>query len=135
MNIWSNGCYDILHIGHIKLFEYAKSIGDSLIIGIDSDDRIKKNKGYNRPINNQEHRKTVLKSIKYIDRVYIFNSDEELKSLIINNNIDTIVIGDDYINKNVIGSELVESVIFFPKIPNISTTKILNGSAHSSTTD
>lgn len=124
MNIWTNGCYDILHIGHIKLFEYAKSLGYNLIVGIDSDDRIKKNKGDHRPINNQKYRKIFLESIKYIDGVYIFNSDEELKNLIINNHIDIIVIGDEYKNKKVIGSELVNSVVFFPKIENLSTSII-----------
>lgn len=135
MNIWTNGCYDILHAGHIKLFEYAKSLGHSLVVGIDSDNRIKKNKGHNRPINSEKYRKIVLESIKYIDSVYIFDSDDALRNLIINNHIDTIVVGDDYINKYVVGSDLVRSVIFFPKIPNISTTKILNGSINSTATD
>ena len=68
-NIWTNGCFDIIHAGHIALFEYAKNLGDNLFVGIDSDERIKINKGLNRPINNVALRQKVLLSIKYIDRV------------------------------------------------------------------
>jgi len=135
MNIWTNGCYDILHAGHIKLFQYAKSLGLNLFVGIDSDNRIKKNKGYNRPINNQINRKLLLESIRYIDGVHVFDSDEELVSLIISNKITTIVVGDDYKNKKVIGSDFAKSVIFFPKIPNISTTILINESANTPATD
>lgn len=124
-NIWTNGCFDILHPGHIKLFEYAKSLGEKLHVGIDSDNRIKHLKGNQRPINNQEDRRLVLLSIKYIDSVDIFDSDDALKSLIEKNNIDTIVVGDDYKNKTVIGSDYA-NVIFFSKTLDISTTKIIN---------
>lgn len=124
-NIWTNGCFDILHIGHIELFKYAKSLGDKLIVGIDSDDRVKLLKGNNRPINNHVYRKQFLESIKYIDQVVIFSNEQDLISNLKNFNIDTIVIGDDYKNKLVIGSELVKSVIFFPKIQNMSSSKII----------
>lgn len=124
-NIWTNGCFDILHIGHIKLFEYAKGLGDRLIVGIDSDQRVRSLKGEKRPINNAMNRCGLLESIKYIDKVYIFNNDDELKSLITRNNIDIIVVGDDYKNKPVIGQELVNSVIFFPKLVSQSTSRII----------
>jgi D-beta-D-heptose 7-phosphate kinase/D-beta-D-heptose 1-phosphate adenosyltransferase len=122
--IWTNGCFDILHIGHIRLFEYAKSLGDYLLIGIDSDDRVKKLKGNNRPVNNQYDRKAFLESIKYVDEVIIFNSSDELCYNIKKFNIDTIVVGDDYKEKTVIGSEH-SNVIFFPKIPDKSTTHLV----------
>ena len=124
MNIWTNGCYDILHLGHIKLFEFAKSLGNKLYVGIDSDHRISLNKGPERPINNQEDRKYVLSSIKFIDSVYVFDSDIALENLLLSNNIDTIVVGDDYMDKPVVGSSLVQNVIFFPRINNLSTSKI-----------
>jgi D-beta-D-heptose 7-phosphate kinase/D-beta-D-heptose 1-phosphate adenosyltransferase len=127
-NIWTNGCFDILHIGHIELFRYAKSLGDKLVVGIDADDRVKRLKGPSRPINNQQDRKKFLESIKYIDKVVIFSSSDGLVSEIKINNIDLIVVGDDYRNQKVIGSECVDEVIFFPKIPNLSTSAILNGS-------
>lgn len=124
MNIWTNGCYDILHIGHIKLFEYAKSLGQKLYVGIDSDSRVKQLKGCNRPVNNQESRKFLLSSIKFIDTVDIFDSELELETLLKKYNIDIIVVGDDYKNRKVVGSQLVKSVLFFPKIPNVSSSLI-----------
>ena len=64
--VWTNGCFDILHRGHIELFKYAKSLGDKLVVGIDSDDKVKKDKGEERPINCVKDRKYILESIKYI---------------------------------------------------------------------
>jgi D-beta-D-heptose 7-phosphate kinase/D-beta-D-heptose 1-phosphate adenosyltransferase len=126
MNIWTNGCFDIIHAGHIELFKYAKSLGNHLYVGIDSDDRIKLNKGKTRPINNVQCRQTVLESIKYIDKVFIFDSDKVLESTIQKLSIDTMVVGDDYINKKVIGAEYVNKIIFFPRTINISTSKIMD---------
>ncbi len=125
MNIWTNGCYDILHVGHIALFKYAKSLGCNLIVGIDSDNRVNKLKGNGRPINNQNDRKEMLESIKFIDEVIIFNTKEEMCDLLIKKNINTIVIGDDYKNKPVTGSDIIEDIVFFKKIGNYSTTNYL----------
>tara|TARA_R100000149_G_scaffold60204_1_gene29301 strand:+ start:261 stop:641 length:381 start_codon:yes stop_codon:yes gene_type:complete len=125
MNIWTNGCYDILHVGHIALFKYAKSLGGNLIVGIDSDDRVNKLKGNGRPINNQNDRKEMLESIKFIDEVIIFNTKEEMCDLLTKKNINTIVIGDDYKDKPVTGSDIIKDIVFFKKIGNYSTTNYL----------
>lgn len=123
--IWTNGCFDILHRGHIELFKYARSLGDYLVVGIDTDQRVKNSKGPTRPINCLVDRIAMLESICYIDKVTWFGTDEELNSEICKHNAKTIVIGNDYINKNVIGSHLVDEVIFFEKLDGFSTTKIL----------
>jgi D-beta-D-heptose 7-phosphate kinase/D-beta-D-heptose 1-phosphate adenosyltransferase len=123
-NIWTNGCFDIIHLGHLSLFQYAKSLGYNLTVGIDSDQRIKKLKGENKPFHNQEYRLKFLSHIKYIDNLVVFDSDEELIDSLVKHSIDTIVIGDDYINKPVIGREVVKRVIFFPKIPDLSSSII-----------
>ncbi len=125
MIVWVNGCFDVLHIGHIELFKWAKSQGDCLIVGIDSDKRVKGLKGDGRPFNNQNDRYQMLKSIRYIDEVVIFSSEEELRKNITNHNIHTMVVGDEYKDKEVIGSENAKEVLFFSKIPNYSTTNIL----------
>lgn len=125
MNIWTNGCYDILHVGHIALFKYAKSLGGNLIVGIDSDNRVNKLKGNGRPINNQNDRKEMLESIKFIDEVIIFNTKEEMCDLLTKKNINTIVIGDDYKDKPVTGSDIIKDIVFFKKIGNYSTTNYL----------
>lgn len=124
--VWTNGCYDILHVGHVRLFKYAKALGDQLIVGIDSDSRVQKLKGSDRPINNQDHRKEMLLSNKYIDEVIIFNSSDELRNLIRTNAIHTMVVGEEYRNKEVVGSEHCPEVIFFTKIKGLSSTRILD---------
>lgn len=123
--VWTNGCFDIVHLGHMQLFEYARSLGDRLIVGIDSDLRIKQNKGLNRPFNNQVDRLKFLQNIKHIDTVIMFDTDDYLRSIIKNLYVDLIVVGDDYSDRYVIGSEYAP-VIFFPKLPSYSTTKIYN---------
>ena len=75
---FTNGCYDILHVGHIKLFKYLKSKCDHVTIGIDSDLRVKSLKGKDRPFNNQQDRKLMLESLEAVDRALIFDSEEEL---------------------------------------------------------
>ena len=124
--VWTNGCYDILHVGHIKLFKYAKSLGDKLIVGIDSDSRVKELKGISRPINNQYDRQEVLLSNQYIDEVVIFNSADDLRNLIKTNDIHTIVVGEEYRNKEVIGSEYCQNTMFFKRFKGLSSTTILD---------
>ena len=106
VKVWTNGCFDILHRGHIEMFEYAKSLGDVLIVGIDSDERVKKDKGEGRPINNLDDRAIVLQSIKYIDRVIEFDSTDELEWLIKDIKPDIMVIGSDWKDKKVVGEEV-----------------------------
>ena len=131
--IWTNGCFDVLHIGHIKLLEFAKSQGDYLLVGIDSDERVKKSKGPDRPINCQRDRCEFLRAISVVDEVVVFDSSEGLSNAIKENGIDLIVIGDDYVGKNVIGSEHSE-VLFFEKIQGKSSSilisKTLEGSEY-----
>ena len=123
--IWVNGCFDVVHRGHIELFQYAKSLGTCLIVGIDTDNRVKKSKGDHRPYNNQDDRRYFLESIKYIDKVLLFNSDEELSCLIKDNNIDIMVVGSDWKGKHIVGSHNAGSVEYFDRIGEYSTTNIL----------
>ena len=126
MNIvFINGCFDVLHRGHIELFKYAKSLGDRLIIGIDSDKRVSELKGPLRPINSEEDRKFFLESIQYIDKVDIFSSEDQLRDLVWLYQPDIMVVGSDYKDKDVIGSEFAKNLIFFDRIGDYSTTNIL----------
>jgi len=124
--VWTNGCFDILHRGHIELFKYAKSLGDYLIVGIDSDEKIKKDKGLNRPINSAEDRRLLLESIRYIDKVMIFDTPQELENLIKENIPDIMVVGSDWSRRKVVGSEYSKDVLFFDRIDGYSTTNIIN---------
>ena len=123
--VWTNGCFDILHRGHIEMFEYAKSLGDELIVGIDSDRRVKEDKGKGRPINSLDDRAIILQSIKYIDRVIEFDSTDELEWLIKDIKPDVMVIGSDWKDKKVVGEKYAGKVEFFDRIEGYSTTKLL----------
>jgi rfaE bifunctional protein nucleotidyltransferase chain/domain len=123
--VFINGCFDVLHRGHIELFKYAKSLGDRLIIGIDSDKRVSELKGPLRPINSEEDRKFFLESIQYIDKVDIFSSEDQLRDLVWLYQPDIMVVGSDYKDKDVIGSEFAKNLIFFDRIGDYSTTNIL----------
>ena len=127
--IFVNGCFDILHRGHIELFKYAKSLGDYLIVSIDTDRRVQELKGLNRPFNNQDDRKFILESVRYIDAVYFFDSENELETLISSINPDVMVVGSDWKQKKVIGSQYAKSLKFFKRVGDYSTTKILQGSS------
>lgn len=125
MKVWVNGTFDVLHIGHIRLLEYASKLG-RLIVGIDTDYRIKEKKGHDRPYNCLEERIEFLSSIKFVDTITVFGSDEELESKIKIFSPDIMVIGDDYRDKKIIGSEYIKEIIFFERIKDKSTTSILN---------
>lgn len=125
MKVWVNGTFDVLHIGHIKLLEFASQFG-KLRVGIDTDKRVKELKGEDRPFNNQDDRKKMLESIKYVDEVVLFNSREELIDSVKEYKPNVMVVGDDYKGEKVFGSEYAEKLIYFEKIPMYSSTKILN---------
>jgi rfaE bifunctional protein nucleotidyltransferase chain/domain len=115
-----NGTFDILHVGHIKLLEYAKSLGDYLTVAIDTDKRIKSLKGDKRPINNAYERAMMLMALKSVDMVVIFETDEELVDIISNH--DIMVKGSDYRGVPVIGEQYIK-VIYYERIEEYSTTK------------
>ena len=126
--IWVNGCFDVLHRGHIELLKYAKSLGDVLIVGIDSDERVSLLKGPSRPVNSLEDRIEMLISIKYVDKVVYFSCESELESQVLISEADIMVVGSDYENKNVVGSRHVKEVKYYRKIDGYSTTKIVEHS-------
>ena len=123
--IWINGCFDILHRGHIELFKFAKTLGDYLVVGIDSDSRVKDLKGDLRPVNNQEDRKFFLESIKFIDEVVVFETEQQLVEKIGILKPDIMIVGSDYKEKRVVGAENAKKLVFFERIGDYSTTKIL----------
>ena len=123
--IWTNGCFDILHPGHIELFRACKSLGDRLIVGIDSDEKVKKDKGYSRPINDICFRYTMLQSIKYIDEIHIFGSRQELEELIQFYTPDVLVVGGDWRDGDVVGREYAKEVRFFNRVGGYSSSKII----------
>jgi D-beta-D-heptose 7-phosphate kinase/D-beta-D-heptose 1-phosphate adenosyltransferase len=124
--IWVNGCFDLLHLGHLSLLRYAKSKGDLLYVGLDSDARVRERKGANRPINNEITRFAILSSIIFVDKVFIYDTDYQLESLIKDFSPKHMVIGREYEKKEIIGSKLCENITFFDTIEGLSTTNTIN---------
>jgi len=121
MKVVVNGTFDILHPGHLALLNYAKSLGDFLLVAIDTDARVRQLKGNDRPIHSEEERKLILENIKAVDKVCLFNSDEELLHLI--SQCDIMVKGSDYKGKPVIGSDVIK-IIYYERTDH-STTKTI----------
>lgn len=124
--VWVNGTFDIVHLGHIQMLKKAAELGDFLIVGVDSDRRVRELKGEQRPINKIVSRITLLEAIKYVDRVVSFDSDEELETLIKTMRPSIMVIGEEYKDKKIIGREYVGEIVFFPKMEGFSSTNIIN---------
>ena len=124
--VFVNGTFDVLHYGHFKLLEAAFELGNKLYVAIDTDERIKEKKGENRPFHNILERKEMLESIKWVDSVFTFGSDEELITLIRAIDPDVYVIGSDYKNKPIVGSKYIRNIVFIPRLEKFSTTKIMN---------
>ncbi len=106
--VFTNGCFDILHSGHIQYLNEAKSLGDYLIIGLNSDDSVKRLKGPKRPINDELERKFILENIKAVDEVIIFDEDTPME-LIKKVKPTILVKGGDWAISQIVGSDFVRS--------------------------
>lgn len=126
--ILANGCYDLVHPAHVQLLKFARSLGTILIVAIDSDRRVAERKGMTRPINNSMVRGEFLSSLSCVALVVEFDSDEELESLVRFLEVDIMVVGSEYRDKKVVGSEHAkEGVVFFDLIPGYSSTSLIEG--------
>tara|TARA_R110000772_G_scaffold55472_11_gene126587 strand:+ start:1341 stop:1724 length:384 start_codon:yes stop_codon:yes gene_type:complete len=125
MKIWVNGTFDVIHRGHVELLTKASEYGE-LIVGIDTDSRVSELKGPTRPIHSLEDRMYILSKIEGVHSVVSFGSDEELTQHVKDLAPEYMMVGSDYINKNVIGSEYAGELIYFNRIGEYSSTKIMN---------
>jgi len=118
-----NGTFDILHLGHLRLLEYARSFPDSYVyVLIDSDRRVKEIKGPDRPVHNEYERSSFLFALKAVDRVDVFDTDQELVDYIKNYAPDVMVKGSDYRNKPIIGAGFCKQIKFYDRLERYSTT-------------
>ncbi len=122
--VFTNGCFDILHIGHIKYLEKAKSFGDILIVGLNSDESIRRLKGNNRPINTQNDRAYILASLEVIDYLVIFDEDTPI-NLINLIQPDILTKGGDYEGKELVGQDIAKEIKLISFIEGKSTTKVI----------
>lgn len=116
-----NGTFDVLHLGHLELLNYAKSLGDYLIVAIDADSRVTQLKGPTRPINNQLERKTLLQNLRAVDEVRIFGSDQELVDIV--KECSIMVKGSDYRGRPIVGEHDIAEIVFFERINGYSSTE------------
>lgn len=126
--VFTNGCFDIVHKGHVTYLNQAKTLGDYLIVGINSDDSVRKLKGKDRPVNNESDRAFVIDNLKAVDDVLIFNEDtpyEIIKEII----PDLLVKGGDWKEEEIVGSDIVKNhgghVISLQFVNNYSTSNLL----------
>lgn len=123
--VFTNGCFDLLHLGHLEILEKSSSFGDKLIVGINSDASVKRLKGIQRPINNEIFRARMMAALEWVDAVCIFN--EDTPEMIINKIIpDVLVKGGDYEMDQIVGAKTVMEhngkVMIIPIVEGFSTT-------------
>jgi len=126
--VFTNGCFDLLHAGHVKLLEDARKLGDHLIVGLNSDESVRRIKGPRRPVNDQNERAEVLGGLKAVDAVVIFDEDDPLE-LIKHLEPDVLVKGGDWAPENIIGADVVKArgghVEVVPVLEGRSTSAVL----------
>jgi D-beta-D-heptose 7-phosphate kinase/D-beta-D-heptose 1-phosphate adenosyltransferase len=124
MLVFTNGCFDILHAGHVAYLEQSRALGKYLVVGLNSDASVRRLKGDRRPINSQEDRKKVLLALRAVDAVYIFDEDTPY-GLIKRVKPDIITKGGDYREQEVVGHDLAK-VVILPYVDGKSTTGVIN---------
>lgn len=126
MKVMVNGTFDILHRGHIELLNFAKNQGNQLLVAIDTDRRVKELKGESRPINNQDDRKFFLYNLKAVDIVMLFDSKDELISIMKEYKPDIYVKGSDWKrDRPSTAEQYCKRVIYYDRVGDYSTTKII----------
>jgi rfaE bifunctional protein nucleotidyltransferase chain/domain len=126
--VFTNGCFDLIHLGHVDYLEKARSQGDKLVLGLNSDDSVSRFKGPQRPIQDQNSRARVLAAMQFVDLVVFFNEDTPL-NLITEIQPDILIKGSDYLAENIVGADVVKRnggvVKTIDFVPGYSTSKIV----------
>lgn len=127
--VFTNGCFDLLHPGHVHYLQAARELGDFLVVGLNDDDSIRRLKGPSRPVNNLEHRACILAAIKSVDMVVAFSEDTPIK-LITSLMPDVLVKGGDYSVEDIVGAEEVRGnggkVVVIPFLNGHSSTGLID---------
>ena len=122
--VFTNGCFDLLHIGHVSLFQKAKTLGDVLIVAINSDASLAQLKGPKRPLVPQTDRTQILAALSCIDYVVVFNEQTPYE-LLSKLKPDILVKGGDYKIEDIVGKEFVKEVYRYPLVEGKSTTNLI----------
>lgn len=130
--VFTNGCFDILHVGHLRLLEQARRLGDRLVVGLNSDASVRRLKGASRPIRCAADRAEMLRALPWVDEVVVFNEDtpaELIKQL----RPDVLVKGGDYQLEDIVGREWADEVVIVPFVEGHSSTRIIEAAAGATT--
>ncbi len=122
--VFTNGCFDILHPGHLHLLREAKRLGDFLFVGLNTDESVRRLKGPGRPVNSLPVRARLLEAVRWVDAVVPFSEDTPLR-LVKALRPDVLVKGGDYRPEEVVGREFAGRVVIVPYLPGFSTTAFL----------
>ena len=126
--VFTNGCFDIIHAGHVTYLENAKVLGDVLVVGLNTDDSVRRLKGSGRPVNNEQDRALVLDSLRFVDYVTLFNEDTPYE-LIQEIKPDILVKGGDYTPETIVGADIVMQyggkVVVIPLVKGKSTSGLI----------
>lgn len=123
--VFTNGCFDILHVGHVSYLQKASNLGTYLIVGLNADSSVRKLKGEGRPVNSEQARATMLAALSFVDFVIIFHEDTPIK-IIKDISPDILVKGADYKIREIVGREYAREVQIIDFVENFSTTSIIN---------
>ena len=129
MKVFVNGCFDVLHRGHFQLIHYATSLGE-LTVALDSDEKVARDKGPDRPIYPLEDRVYQMTRLRGVSEVLAFSTREELERLVEDIKPDIMIVGSDWKGKEVVGSQYAKEVRFFDRLGDYSTTKTIQGSPY-----
>lgn len=131
--VFTNGCFDVLHYGHVRYLLDAKSLGDLLVVGLNSDDSVRRLTGESRPINGEKERAFVLAALEFVDYIVVFEEDTPEK-LIETVKPDVLVKGGDYQIENIVGADFVMqnggTVTTIPFVEGFSSTRIIEQLNH-----
>ena len=125
IRVFVNGSFDLLHTGHLDLLWHAKNLGDHLLVAIDSDERIKKNKGQERPFNPLHIRKAIMENLRMVNSVAVFDTDEDLINIIRKFEPDIMVKGSDWRGGEIIGGDYCKEIRYYERVNDESTTKLI----------
>ena len=123
--VFTNGCFDIIHSAHIENLQFAKKQGDVLVVGLNSDESVRRLKGIMRPINKVEERSHLLSLFNFVDYIFVFQQDTPLDIIRLLRPC-TMVKGSDYKKEEIIGSEYSNNLVLFDYKQGKSSTNIIN---------
>jgi D-beta-D-heptose 7-phosphate kinase/D-beta-D-heptose 1-phosphate adenosyltransferase len=125
LTVMTNGCFDLLHAGHVDFLRRCRLLGDHLVVAINSDQSVQRLKGSGRPIYSQHERICIVSALRYVSEVHVFDTEEELSELVKRIQPDVLVKGGDYAGRDVTGAGHARRLVLLPLVPGHSTSQTI----------